>query len=449
MTKLIINREKKQNILIFILFKLIIDVFFAFYIAKTYSYISGAANVNIGKLLVSWIIYLIFLYIIQKKIKNEDSYIIVGFFMIFSLVPSLSIFWMKNESISCFLLICLFWFIFIFTFEKLSNYITKINIETMYFPKKNNVIMLIVFIWLIIWTFYFTYKYGAFRLFVNFQDVYTYRLNSNNQMPSIEAYIFSWNNNVFLPLCLVFHIKWRKMISITFDLLMFLFNYSIYGNKAIFFSALVVFGLYFLYKITHGKKMVQLSMLCVIFVILIGILLSDSFFGQWIKFFSYRMFYIPNEAHYFYFDFFMHHPKLYLSQSVLKNIIDSPYDDTISIIIGSSIKYNFTGNYNNLNNGLFSDAFSNFGIFGVLLYPILLAILFRLLLYFSKNYDFRLKYSLIIILSMNVISTGFFQNLLTGGGIIIILMFILLKKNRNKIVVRRSMYNENINCNRR
>lgn len=63
-------------------------------------------------------------------------------------------------------------------------------------------IVVILFAFLCLSTLYFSFRYGGFRLFVNFSDVYQYRL-FGERMTSIGFYIFNWNKNVALPITFI------------------------------------------------------------------------------------------------------------------------------------------------------------------------------------------------------------------------------------------------------
>ena len=149
-------------------------------------------------------------------------------------------------------------------------------------------------------------------------------------------------------------------------------SYSIYGNKFVVFQIIYVVGIWMVTKFDLDSFLNNIMTVIMIVISILSMFVEKTMFGLWGIALLYRLLFIPAEAHFFYFDFFQYHPYLYLSQGILKNIIEDPYDHMVSVIIGSSFDYNYTGAYNNLNNGLFSDAYANFGLLGVIVFPVIL-----------------------------------------------------------------------------
>ena len=104
-----------------------------------------------------------------------------------------------------------------------------------------------------------------------------------------------------------------------------------------------------------------------------------------------------------------------------------PLPDIASILIGSDIKYNLTGNYNNLNNGLFSDAYQNFGCIGVLIYPVVMVWLLNILCKAIRDYDPVIKNSLLIGSILYLLSAYLFSWILTGGYLVTLIMVYAIK----------------------
>lgn len=276
--------------------------------------------------------------------------------------------------------------------------------------------------------FIFSYRYGDFRLFIDFNDVYDYRLDTSNYMSSFEAYVFAWNTNIFLPLCLAWKIHLKKFMQSGVVCVLFLLSYSIYGSKGIFFSLLSVIGVWILNKF-RVVYYTETAIGCFLIVsVLLSIICVEGNITKVFGALLYRLLFIPAEAHFYYFDFFQTNELLYLRQSILRFFGTSPYEKEVSVLIGSDLKYTLIGTYNNLNNGLFSDAYSNFGVFGALLYPIFIILTIYFVEKNFKRFDVDIRYSIYIGMAMFFISAPFFTSLLTGGVIVLILFCGFLKK---------------------
>lgn len=422
----LLEKILNAKILFCIVYKLIIDLFFSVYLSDTYSYCGSGASLNSNKYIVSWLMLFVLL-VIRELIINQDMSFIIEILYYLSIVPTLSIYWMKNENTYAMLLIFCYWIVFeifagIFSREKHINCVQSI----MYSHdklKKDNIVIQFIFIWCVISILYFSWKYGNFRFFVRFEDVYTYRLAPNNSMSSIGGYIFSWNTNLLIPLCMNIHLLNKKYLFTVIDIIMILLSYSIYGNKTILFTGMVVIGVWILSKIRFElftDKIISLFLGC---IMIVAMIFGNTVVYKWPASLLYRLLYIPSEAHFYYFDFFQKNELLYFRQSFLRFFASDPYNKPVSVLIGSDKKYNLVGSYNNLNNGLFSDAYMNFGVIGVMIFPIIIVVVLCVIIKALQSYEDVIRYSFFIVLLMYCISASLFTWLLSGGVILAIFIF--------------------------
>ena len=82
---------------------------------------------------------------------------------------------------------------------------------------------------------------------------------------------------------------------------------------------------------------------------------------------------IPNGIGFRSINFFRDNEFLYLRESILRHFFETPYVGGSDFYIDNGI--NRTINSARSNNGLWGDAFRNFGIIGIILYPILISYL--------------------------------------------------------------------------
>lgn len=387
-----------------------------------WGYLGATADPDLDKFLVSWLMFGVFT--ITIKVLNQSK--IASFYKIFyyfSIIPSLSIYWLKNEDTTAFIIINVYWFLwFITTF--LVSYVSTNNGNKTYKVKIgcNDKFMTIINLWVLISTLYFSYRYGAFRLFINFNDVYTYRLSGNN-MSTLGSYLFSWNVNLLLPLCLIIHLINKKFILAGIYSILFLFSFSIYGNKSIFFVALLTYGIWILTLLrteSHTDTMIAA------FLAFTQVFLIITKFGWGIALDD-RLLEGPAAGHYNYYDFFKNNELLYLRESILRWISHSPYTETVSKIIGSSSKY-YSGSYNNMNNGLISDAYANFGFIGIIIYPIIMVLLLN---WFTKKievFEDSIQYVIIAFSALYLTSTSPFGWLMTGGALLAVFIAIYYRE---------------------
>ncbi len=413
---------------IYCLMKVCYDFIYLFYITKIYDYSGSIADINLWKNIMSWALLILFL-ALYSKIKECDLKLCMSLLMTLSIVPTLSVFWIGNKSLIAMAEISIYWIIFEFAMIYCSQKEYRLDKKE---PALANCLSnseVISFVWAItiILTIYFSYRYGNFRLMVRFEDVYDLRLDSGNYMNTLESYLFCWTSSLIIPFCLSVHAVNKKWIFVVIDVLLGLMSYAIYGNKSMFFQLLAVFGLLVLKYFNVEKRTGDMiTGFCLVVPILSG--LAENLLNQRMPIaLCQRMFFIPAEAHFYYYDFFQTNPLLFLRQSVLRFFFRNPLPDIASILIGSDIKYNLTGNYNNLNNGLFSDAYQNFGCIGVLIYPVVMVWLLNILCKAIRDYDPVIKNSLLIGSILYLLSAYLFSWILTGGYLVTLIMVYAIK----------------------
>lgn len=423
------NTAKKMEIFLCVVEKLCIEYSYINCISPLYSYCGAILNISIFKWFMSSLFMIVFLFF--WRIMNDNMLSMTyKFFFLLSYIPTNAIYWMKNADSIAFFEINIYWLIFAIAVYVIDKH-NVVGLNT-FVPSKNNPVLILAFIEIVAVSLYCSWKYGSFRFFISFSDVYSYRLDNATQIRGVLAYIFSWNVTIILPVCLMIFLIQKCYIKSAILIAIQFMCYAIGGNKVYLLYLLFAIGIVILFYLKCNAN-VMIAVECVFSVALIlGTLLSQK-----IRMFIalvYRLLIIPAESHYYYYDFFQDNPFLLLRQSVLK-WIPSPYDTEISVLIGCSPKYFFVqqGQYNNANNGLFSDAYQNFGEIGVLIYPFLIAITLHLIFHSLKKYDKRIQILLMFCFGMYLYSAYFFSWILTGGALIAIIFLIIMKKMTNYV----------------
>ena len=407
-----------------VIYKVLLDLSFTLVISHRYAYISGGPDVNYRKCFFSWVVFLVFFFLLRfvkdRKIKFASDVL-----WITSIIPSFSIFWVKNLETNVALLLVLYWFAFALG----AIFISKLFAQRR-FPKKVSLkspIITFLYAFAVFFTLYISYKYSHFRLYIKMDSIYDARRETASQLSSLENYIFSWNYVVFLPLFLTHHLREKKYVLVLIDIVCFFLCFGIRGDKIVLLVLALCFFFFFFGKTKLRSNVMPVLLILINAFIFFGIV-TDERISSVINGFVYRMLYVPSEAHYFYYDFFVDGEKLFLRQSILRYFFDNPYNDVVSILIGSSTKYNYTGSLTNLNNGLFSDAFANFGILGVVLYPVLIAVGIGYVSDKLQVFEYETRMCLGSVLLINLISASWIQLLLTGGIIVMLLLLMVLNK---------------------
>lgn len=418
-----------------LLMKLVYEILYLNFISETYDYLGTFASPDYVKCVVSWLVFLL-LWGGVSLLPMSSLKIFTNIMMTLSMVPTLSLYWMKNESTLAFLLITLYWAIWIATVFLIkprgSRSVIRNQNRHGYIPKANNPLMLCIFAFTIVTTIYGAIETGGLRLFINFADVYQFRLSDENQFGTIMAYLFNWNTTVLIPLCLIVHLMQKKPVFVGVDCVLMLLCYGMRGNKIVFFSLMLVVCIYILVRMNAEHYVDTMITAFLIVMMLLAMLLasvSNLPLGL-----MHRLLAVPAEEHYYYYDFFTTpgNPFLYLRQSILRFLMKNPYPKEVSVIIGSSTKYYLNVEYSNANNGLFSDAFQNFGVGGVMVYPVVIVFTLRFFFRQFRNYDVSVQYVLTVITLIYLLGGYYFSWLLTGGLILAIVLGKVLPKTEWK-----------------
>ena len=86
------------------------------------------------------------------------------------------------------------------------------------------------------------------------------------------------------------------------------------------------------------------------------------------------------------------------------------------------------------NNGIYADAFMNFGFIGLIFWAILLIIILKLIDSITKNKDIRMTVSAIALPVIFLTNSAFLTCLLTHGLLVSLIVLYLLPKERSKMI---------------
>jgi hypothetical protein len=212
--------------------------------------------------------------------------------------------------------------------------------------------------------------------YVNFdiEDVYSVREDINSILTGFVGYLSDWSKNVFLPIILIISIYTKRLYLIFFSLLLFVGFFAITSSKAVLFYPLVVLFLTFLVRTGHAVPLLYAGVA--------GVALTSHFmyvvFGQNIvsALMTLRVFSVPPSDALLYYDYFQTHDLLYWSNTILGAPFRTQEFEHIAQTIGrNSWGY---GSETFANTGVFATSYMQFGILGMIIYPILIAVVLKL-----------------------------------------------------------------------
>ena len=149
-----------------------------------------------------------------------------------------------------------------------------------------------------------------------------------------------------------------------------------------------------------------------------------------------RIFCIPNSIGFRSINFFgqEENPYLFLRESILRHFLESPYPggSDFYMIHGANI----TTSSGRANNGLWGDAFRNFGIIGILVYPLLISKVLACVMRTVIHKSLRFQIVVAFLTIWNAVNVSFFTWLITGG-IVVLLIFSKFFAGEDSRAIRR------------
>ncbi len=397
-----------------VLYRIALDIVYVKYLSPLYSYSDFTCNLSVKCYVISWVILMPFIPLIIAKYKRysiDNS--IIAIIALLALVPSTSLFAFKPMDIRFLVLYVIYWMM-LFVYDNITPKI-KIRVSS---DIVNQYLIGVIAIILCIVVVYVSVRYTGFRLNFSITNVYDLRSEAKGyNMPIILQYLLSAAGNV-LPLILMYYLSEKKNNkAIALGVILFI-DFSIGGHKSVLAKLLICIAGY---RFFDKFKISWMSWSLFVFTIFAGLekLLLDSYLliGLIIR----RVLYVPALLNYYYYDFFTINEVDYFQQGFLRWFgFSSSYNINISHIIGY---YYFNNIDTGANNGLFSDAYSNLGVAGVLVMPFVLVFIIRIIGSAAKGLSKKFHLLAILITAFGLISSSFSTVLLTHG--ILLMTFVL------------------------
>lgn len=415
-----IDRLKYKNFLLFLAFYFIVFFSFTWVVRFEYAfvksklvYILDYARFGIG--FAVFVLCALLLTILKVK---DFLYSILSLLLVFFVLPSAVLFAYVKGIDPKILLSHVFLFIVVIAFGYL-----KIKIKSKKLEIKQSVRLLtaIVTIGLIPFILIFLPYINIRNLLL--VDIYeTRELMDVNVTNAYVNYTYSWFNKVIIPCLLVFGIYFKNRITIALCTGALIFLFLCGAHKAVFIGLIFVFLLYkfnYIRKINYLLKVLSVIGISALFMSLL--IKNDFLMTLSIR----RAILLPSMVDVLYFDFFENN-YLYWSESLNGLFKDYPYSLSHSFVIGQKyFGYSIWG----ANNGIISDGFMNFGMIGVFINILLVALYISLLNQLDISPRF---FGIFFLFIIAILSSSLTTVLVTHGGIILIFLAFFFMKNTNE-----------------
>ncbi|MBS4192606.1 oligosaccharide repeat unit polymerase [Bacillus sp. FJAT-49705] len=393
--------------LLVLLFKFCLDFTYVNFVNPVYG--GFALNLTNEKLIESYILTLLLSLLITvwfPKLKMP-SYSVIYILFFILITPMLSYYAMADmpRKFIYMALLSLLIVMFIVKFSK--------NIKVFYILEGRTVLIAVLSL-ITLYVFANLIINGGFtRLSFNLADVYEVRDGYVESKGFLMGYFLTWQAysvNTLLLAYFLYNKKRNPVIIVTIAQLL-LFGMS--GFKSYLYAPFLIFGIHFILNRIKVNRLFPYFAIGSIFIIMIsyalfhynGDILTPSIFIR-------RLFFVPAQLHFIYYDFFQENPFIMLSNSLLSFAIDNPYGEANILHL---ISNTYFGKEFGVNVGYIGNAYANFGFFGVILFSVFLGYTLKLLDSVSVRVPVSVSVSVIIIPAMAFVNSGFFTVLMTHG----------------------------------
>lgn len=343
-------------------------------ISPNFSYAGFRLSFSLFNYSVSWVIFLSGLFFLRDRLYQvSDIFYVTGFLLI--IVPLLVLYGYDIDRGLYPIIVSL---------VAMALATTVASIKSVSFRKLPTIkdgLRYVVFvsaffvIFLVVW---FYVSGVGFNL--DLTKVYEFR-RDNEELAAggLLSYTNNWTFKVFNMVLLAVALLYSRYFFAIVILLVQIYFFAASAHKGVLFSPFIILGVWFYFKRSNSLIFMPVALILVIFLSLVGYyvygdLLSTSMFSR-------RLFFVPAQLTYAYFDFFSQNPNVFWSNSVLSPFSQYPYNVGVSKVIGG-----FLGEPDmNANNGFVALGYAHAGLFGVCLYSIIIGVILKFLNHTTLN----------------------------------------------------------------
>ncbi|MGE0770191.1 MAG: hypothetical protein AB7K37_00655 [Cyclobacteriaceae bacterium] len=391
---------------------LLLSTAYKVYIWPDYEDMGFGYEFNAKRMLIAFLIFFLYNVSIILVFRN----FLFAFFSIYGLVllaPNLILFHAMRSSYLIVLGICLIPF-FVFLF---SRVIPALKWPAFKERQRQRVLWIVIILLFI--PFLMTYGLGVNLSILSLENVYQLRESSAANANRFTAYFYSSLSTWLLPMAMIFGLWTRRWFLAIVAAMMELYLFLVTGNKVTLLITLVIAG-FALSREWYGKVLLfQLGLMVAALMLFIApdfpvTALTEDLLLR-------RFAFLPALLNQQYHEFF--EEPLYYSYSFLSWLNDYPFPYPPPQMIG--IAY-YGSEEVNATNGVIGDAIVNMNGAGVVIVPVLCALVVT---YFDKLRIGPPFFALFFMLIQNFIDSAFFTSILTHGLLLFMIVagFVLNK----------------------
>ena len=409
----------KLNILFGLLFFFLINQVFSTFIAPLFAYTGFILEFNVLKFIFACIFVVIIFYLLPHRINSLSSFVI-AFFVLFALLPALSLYAFSNLSTT---------YIVPFVISlTLISLVSKTDIfKAIDFKRiKVNSSIMVFFSCLIVGCsiIYFLTTFSAENIILSLSIDYETReaLSQTRSGNYLVAILTNWSFKVF-NVFLICHFLATKnyKFAILFLCLHFLF-FALTLNRSLALEPLIFLFIWFFMRENINLYIFLLFISSVIVFLMILSWIFDN--SLLLSLLVRRALYVPALLANDYITFFSSNDFVVWSNSVLELTSEYGFYNSVPIEVGL---YNNSGSY--ANNGIIGSGYAHAGLLGVIIYSIIFGYVIKLI---DFNCSSRVPLWFIVIFTFSnirgvILNADLLMSFLTNGFFVVLILLLLNK----------------------
>lgn len=421
MLRFALSTSTIKMISLLVLFKLCLDLAYVYVVSPIYAYSGLTTSISFVTVMESYLIVAIIGLFIPSSI-NRPSHFFLWMFAVASIIPTLSFYSMHSGS-RIFMCAMVIGYLLVVVFSKLP----LVRIGTLKEGRTIGILLLIIMVVTVAASL--IAKGGLSQFNLDLTKVYEHRREVGALINiGVWSYINIWAYQLVNP-ALIAWTLWQKRyrLFLLFTALQVLF-FAISSHKSVLFYPILVLAVYFFIKY---KKALQYLTWGLIGVVVFSCCIYLLFGNAWpVALFVNRVFFIPAQLNFAYYELFSDIGHVYLSNSVLSFLFNYPfqydYPNMVSVYLRGHP-------YENCNNGFLATGYMHFGFIGMYVFSIIVGLLLWIVNNLvGKRMPLRLGISILTIPIFTLfISSDLSTSLLTHGILLgcLILLFIGNRSN--------------------
>jgi len=405
-----------------IVFRVLLDISYFIVVSEVYKYQGFQLNFTSINYFLSWLIFLAsFGFVKVRLTKVSDYFFVTALLSVVAPLTTIYGFDVERSLMPVLSVVASVYLIYLITRVKLISFR---KIPTVFNGQRIALAISLLFV-LFLLGWYYT---SGVQFNLDLGKVYEFRReNAALAAGGILSYTNNWTYQIFNIFLMAFALLYRRYFLFGLLFLFQVYFFSASAHKSVLFLPILLFGIWYYFKKNNSLAILPIAFSLVILASLATYFVFDDL---WVSsLFSRRVFFVPANLTFIYFEFFAGNPKIFWSNSVLSSFISYPYDISLAHVVGRYLGDDELG----ANNGFISSGYAHAGIFGIFIYTLIIGIILRFLNDItSRRLPVWLGVALTVVpLRALLISSDLFTVMLTHGFIVAIVL-IYLARSRNE-----------------